>query len=57
MGRACCSGIQKAKAGGLEVQDHPGLNNKFEATLPTFESVQDRETEIESGRRGRDKRK
>lgn len=57
MGRACCSGIQKAKAGGLEVQDHPGLNSKFEATLPTFESVQDRETEIESGRGGRDKKK
>lgn len=57
MVRACYSSIQKAKAEGLEVQDHPGLNSKFEATLPTFESVQDRVMEIESGRGGRDKRK
>lgn len=45
MVHACSSSIQKAKAEGSEVQDHPRLNSKFEAALPTLESVQDRETE------------
>lgn len=36
---ACCSRIQKVKAEGSEVQDHPRLNSKFETAFPTLESV------------------
>jgi hypothetical protein len=56
MVHACYSSIQKVKTEGLEVQDHPWLNSKFEAALPTFESVQDRETEIQRGRGKRQKK-
>lgn len=44
------------KAEGLEVQDRPRLNSKFEAALPTLESVRDREAEIERGRGKRQKK-